>query len=80
MKEFTYHSSLISGQNLSGQLYDEEADVLYLSFECNDQVTGVELMDNVFLRLDTGSASGSLPRAIGFACTSYDRMRVCHQH
>ena len=58
--------------------YDEEADVLYVSFGQSDHVTGVELTDNVLLRLDTGNATGTSPRAIGLTFISYERMMAHH--
>lgn len=33
--------------------YGEEADALYVTFGRSEHVTGVELADNIFLRLDT---------------------------
>ena len=37
--------------------YDAEADVLYVSFGQSSHVMGIELADNVLLRLDTGKES-----------------------
>lgn len=54
--------------------YDEEADVLYVSFGHSKYVTGVELTDNVLLRLDTGKAAGTPPYAVGLTFISYERM------
>jgi hypothetical protein len=56
--------------------YDEEADVLYVSFGRSEHVTGVELADNILLRLDTGKASGTAPRAVGLTFISFARMMV----
>lgn len=54
--------------------YDKEADVLYVSFGHSEHVTGVELADNILLRLDTGKATGEPPRAIGLTFVSFSRM------
>lgn len=54
--------------------YDQEADVLYVSFGGSEHVTGVELADNILLRLDTGKASGTAPRAVGLTFVSFSRM------
>jgi len=54
--------------------YDEEADVLYVSFGRSEHVTGVELADNILLRLDTGKATGTAPRAVGLTFISFERM------
>ena len=59
--------------------YDEDADVLYVSFDHSEHVTGVELADNIVLRLDTGKATGDLPRAIGLTLISFSRMMAHHQ-
>lgn len=60
--------------------YDEDADVLYVSFGQSPHVTGVELTENVLLRLDTGEKTGAPPRAIGLTFISYDRMMAHYQH
>jgi hypothetical protein len=54
--------------------YDEEADVLYVSFGRSEHVTGVELADNILLRLDTGKATGTAPKAIGLTFISFSHM------
>jgi hypothetical protein len=59
--------------------YDKEADVLYVSFEHSEHVTGVELADNILLRLDTGKATGKAPRALGLTFVSFSRMMAYHQ-
>lgn len=59
--------------------YDKEADVLYVSFGRSDHVTGVELTDNILLRLDTGQATGTAPKAIGLKFISFARMQEYHQ-
>ncbi len=59
--------------------YDAEADVLYVSFDQSAHVTGIELTDNVLLRLDTGKESGQPPRAIGLTLISFERMREAHK-
>ncbi|MBE7549728.1 MAG: DUF2283 domain-containing protein [Anaerolineales bacterium] len=54
--------------------YDEEADVLYVSFGQSEHVTGIELADNILLRLDTGQASGTPPKAVGLTFISFSQM------
>jgi hypothetical protein len=54
--------------------YDKEADVLYVSFGRSEHVTGVELADNILLRLDTGKAMGTPPRAVGLTFISFAAM------
>ncbi len=55
--------------------YDEEADVLYVSFIHSDHVRYVNLTDNLVLRLDTGEESGQPPRAVGLTVISFQAMR-----
>ena len=59
--------------------YDRDADVLYVSFGQSNHVTGVELADNVLLRLDTGKATGEPPRAVGLTFIGFTRMMEYHQ-
>jgi hypothetical protein len=59
--------------------YDEDADVLYVSFGRSEHVTGVELTDNILLRLDTGKAAGTEPRAVGLTFISFARMMAHHR-
>ncbi|HYN87666.1 MAG TPA: DUF2283 domain-containing protein [Ardenticatenaceae bacterium] len=59
--------------------YDEDADVLYVSFGQSQHVTGVELADNILLRLDTGKVSGDSPRAVGLTFISFSRMMAYRQ-
>ena len=59
--------------------YDKDADVLYVSFGQSEHVTGVELANNILLRLDTGKATGDLPRAIGLTFVSFSHMMAHHQ-
>jgi len=54
--------------------YDVDADVLYISFGRSDHVTGVELADNLLLRLDTGTATHTPPKAVGLTFISFARM------
>jgi hypothetical protein len=54
--------------------YDEEGDVLYVSFERSEHVTGIELADNILLRLDTGKTTGAAPKAIGLTFISFAHM------
>jgi len=59
--------------------YDADADVLYVSFGRSEQVTGIELADNILLRLDTGKATGMAPRAIGLTFMGFARMMQVHR-
>jgi hypothetical protein len=59
--------------------YDEEADVLYVSFGRSEHVTGVELADNILLRLDTGQATGTPPKAVGLTFISFSHMMEHYQ-
>ena len=59
--------------------YDEEADVLYVSFGRSEHVTGVELLPNILLRLDTGKKTGAPPRAVGLTFISFARMMAHHR-
>ena len=59
--------------------YDRDADVLYVSFGHSEHVTGVELADNILLRLDTGKVTGELPRFIGLTLVSFSSMMAHHR-
>ena len=59
--------------------YDKEADVLYVSFGQSEHVTGIELTDNILLRLDTDKVTGDLPHAIGLTFVSFSRMMAHHR-
>ncbi len=59
--------------------YDEEADVLYVSFGQGEHVTGIELADNLLLRLDRGKATGITPRAVGLTFINFARMMVFYE-
>ncbi len=59
--------------------YDKEADVLYVSFGRSKHVTGVELADNILLRLDTGQVAGTSPRAVGLTFISFAGMMAHYQ-
>ena len=59
--------------------YDREADVLYVSFGHSKHVTGVELADNILLRLDSGKMAGEPPRAIGLTFISFAHMMAHHR-
>jgi hypothetical protein len=59
--------------------YDKEADVLYVSFGRSEHVTGVELADNILLRLDTGKATGTSPQAVGLTFISFAAMMAHHK-
>jgi hypothetical protein len=60
--------------------YDEEADVLYVSFQQNKNVTGVELADNILLRLDTGKTSGKPPSAVGLTFINFSFLQAAYQN
>lgn len=57
--------------------YDQEGDVLYVSFGRSEHVTGVELANNILLRLDTGKAEATSPKAVGLTFISFSKM---HEH
>ncbi|MFQ5870442.1 MAG: DUF2283 domain-containing protein [Candidatus Zixiibacteriota bacterium] len=59
--------------------YDQEADVLYVSFGRSEHVTGVELADNILLRLDTGKATGETARPLGLTFISFSRLMAYHR-
>ncbi len=59
--------------------HDRDADVLYVSFGHSEHVTGVELADNILLRLDTGKATGEPPRAVGLTIISFSRVMAHHR-
>jgi hypothetical protein len=54
--------------------YDEGGDVLYVSFGRSEHITGVELVDNILLRLDTGKATSAAPKAVGLTVSSFASM------
>ena len=54
--------------------HDQDVDVLYVSFGRSEHVTGVELADNILLRLDTGKATGAAPRAVGLTFISFAQL------
>ena len=58
--------------------YDKEADVLYISFGQSQNVTGVELADNILLRLDMGNAQNRPPKAVGLTIISFEKMMKAH--
>lgn len=59
--------------------HDRGADVLYVSFGHSEHVTGVELADNILLRLDIGKATGEPPRAVGLTFIRFSRMMAYHR-
>jgi hypothetical protein len=59
--------------------YDKDADVLYVSFGRSEHVTGVELMENILLRLDTGKVSGRPPKAVGLTFISFEHLMAHRQ-
>jgi hypothetical protein len=60
--------------------YDEDGDVLYVSFGRSEHVMGIELADDILLRLDTGKATGAPPRAIGLTFISFARMMAHYRN
>lgn len=54
--------------------YDKEADVLYVSFGQSEHITGVELSDNIVLRLNTGQPDREAPRAIGLTFVNFSHL------
>jgi hypothetical protein len=69
----------LAGMSEMKYSYDQEADVLYVSFGRSEHVTGVELADNLLLRLDTGKAAEEPPRAVGLTLISFARMMEVHR-
>ncbi len=59
--------------------YDQDADVLYVSFGHSKHVTGIELTDDVLLRLDTGKATDEPPRAVGLTFISFSYLMNAHR-
>jgi len=59
--------------------YDQEADVLYVSFARSQHVTGIELTDNILLRLDTGKTSGEQPHAVGLTFVNFTQIIADHR-
>ena len=52
---------------------------MYISFGQSSHVMGIELADNVLLRLDTGKESKQPPRAVGLTFVSFARMVEAHK-
>ncbi len=59
--------------------YVRDADVLYVSFGRSEHVAGIELTDNVLLRLDTGKTTGERPRAVGLTFISFSHLMAAHR-
>ena len=59
--------------------YDRDADVLYVSFAQSQHVTGIELTDNILLRVDTGKTSGKPPYAAGLTFVNFARMMATYR-
>ena len=59
--------------------YDADADVLYVSFDRSDEVIGIELTDNILLRLDKGQLPHKPARAIGLTFISFSHILRHHQ-
>ena len=55
--------------------YDEAANVLYVTFGRSEHVTGIELADNILLRLDTGIATGTQPKAVGLTFVNFSYLK-----
>ncbi|MEM7530920.1 MAG: DUF2283 domain-containing protein [Chloroflexota bacterium] len=58
--------------------YDKDADVLYVSFGHSEHITGIELADNILLRLDSGLSTNQPPRAVGLTFISFKAMLAHH--
>ncbi|RLC07331.1 MAG: hypothetical protein DRI57_26095 [Deltaproteobacteria bacterium] len=54
--------------------YDKEADVLYVSFGRSEHITGIELADNIVLRLDAGHPGREAPRAVGLTFVNFSHL------
>ena len=59
--------------------YDQEADVLYVSFGRSQHVTGIELTDNILLRMDTGKVSGEQSHAVGLTFVNFAQLIAAHR-
>ena len=46
----------------------------------SEHVTGVELADNILLRLDTGKVTGTGPKAVGLTFISFGKMMEYYQN
>jgi len=60
--------------------YDHEADVLYISFGRSQHVTGIELTDNILLRMDTGKITGERPCAVGLTFVNFSQLLSAHRN
>lgn len=60
--------------------YDKNADVLYVSFGRSEHITGIELADNIVLRLDVGHPGGKAPRAVGLTFISFSHIMRHHRN
>jgi len=60
--------------------YDKEADVLYVSFGRSEHITGIELADNIVLRLDAGHPGREAPRAVGLTFVSFSHLMRHHRN
>ena len=52
--------------------------MLYVSSGRSEHVTGVELLPNLLLRLDTGKESGKSPRVVGLTFINFFRLMAHH--
>ena len=59
--------------------YDQEADVLYVSFAQSQHITGIELTDNILLWVDTGNAGGEPPHAVGLTFVNFTPIIASHR-
>ena len=48
--------------------------MLYVSFAYSERVIGIELVENVLLRLDVGHETEEQPKAIGLTVINFERM------
>ncbi len=62
-----------------GNDINEGGDVFDVSFGMSEHVTGVELAENILLRLDTGKITGAAPKAVGLTFISLARMMALYQ-
>lgn len=60
--------------------YDKEADVLYVSFGRSGNITGIELADNIVLRLDAGHPGRKAPKAVGLTFVSFSHIMRHHRN
>ncbi len=54
--------------------YDSDADVLYVAFSRSEHVIGIELTDNIILRLDKGELPHKPAKAVGLTFISFSHI------